>query len=151
MKLEGLQSWAVSKGATHYLRHMAVPIEQDSISHGVILLLEEGSALSLRLAGCLLTHPELDLTILKGALSPGGEKKLGHIVACGLKIEPNSQVWQKLKKQVPAKLVGGLPHWSRFCTHGKGGYFHMGQDFVWVRPKPEDYATLKQYPDYKPS
>ena len=152
MTLEELQSWAISQGANHYLRKLTLRTLAISPAEGVSRLLESGDFLSIRLAGCLLFHPELDLELLLAGLSPKAKANLSHIVACGRRVDADLDLWRYLEERVGAELMKDAPHWSRFCTHGKTGYPYMGQQFVWLKPnKPlfenlmarEDYSALK--------
>lgn len=148
MTTEELQSWAISQGATHYMRKLTLPHEHVSATEGVQRLLESSDFLSLRLAGCLLFHPEIDLELLLLKLSPTGRSNLSHIVACGRRVEPEEDFWLQLESKVGAKLIEDAPHWSRYCTHGKKGYPFMGQHFVWLRPDKGLFDTLMQREDY---
>lgn len=142
MKNEELHSWAISQGATHYMRELSLPAASPSSTAGLSALLEDGEFLSLRLAGCLLFHPEVDVDALLGGLSQNACKSLAHIVACGKVVEQTNPLWNKLEKQVGAQFLEDAPHWSRFCTQAKEGYAYMGQHFVWLRPNKRGFDSL---------
>jgi hypothetical protein len=148
MKTEALHSWAVSQGANHYLRNLGQPAFIHSVTEGVSLLLEEGSPLSLRLAGCLLFHTELNASKLTEILTRKGRINLSHIVACGQTVEPSNPLWGTLTTKVGAQPLEDAPHWSRFCTQGREGFSFMGQNFIWLKPNKEGFEVLKQQKAY---
>jgi len=148
MTLEELHSWAIEQGATHYMRKLTPPAVTISATAGVMRLLESDDFLSLRLAGCLLFHPELDLELLLLKLSEDGKVNLSHIVSCGRRVEPEEELWIKLQAEVGSTTLEDAPHWSRFCTHGEKGYSYMGQKFVWLRPNKELFDSLMKRDEY---
>lgn len=148
MTIEELQSWAISQGANHYLRKLTLPMVTISPTEGVSLLLAAGDFLSIRLAGCLLFHPDLDIKLLLAGLSSEAKANLSHIVACGRRVDPDLDFWRYLEANVGAILMKDAPHWSRFCTHGKKGYPYMGQQFVWLKPNKSLFENLMTRKDY---
>jgi len=148
MKTEALHSWAISQGANHYLRNLGQPAFVPSVTEGASLLLEEGSPLSLRLAGCLLFHSELDAIKLAESLSLQGRVNLGHIIACGQTVEPSNPLWRELSVKIEPQLSEDGPHWSRFCTQGREGFSFMGQNFVWLKPNKKGLEGLREHKAY---
>lgn len=138
MQQEALQQWAIAMGAEHYGPAEAKfsPVDIGTgLNEGIQGLLEEGSPLSVRLAACLLRHPDVSLEQLLDDLSPAALVVLRHIAACGLRVEPEAAIWLEIKDCIGAETNDALPHWSRFCTQGSKGYAFMGQHFVWVKPR----------------